>query len=346
MARYYNSYRRDYGYRGWAPYVPVATRRRQAAQKMAALCKKGVAVQPIVIAGRKIAASFWGKAWCEHLESYSDFENRLPRGRTYVRNGSVCHLAVGQGKIDAIVSGSDLYNVTVSIKKLPAAKWAAIKKCSSGQIGSLLELLQGKLSNHVMEVVTDPQAGLFPSPSEIAFKCSCPDWAYMCKHVAAVLYGVGARLDSQPELLFTLRDVNHEELIDADAELAVNEATSRGQAARLAASELSDVFGIELQDEANAPEAPAEASGAKKERKSRAKLASPPKARVKKTPLKKKRVTKVAVKKAPAKAARGRTAVVKKASAKKASAKKAVVKKAASVHGTARPRKASQAALD
>jgi uncharacterized Zn finger protein len=235
-----------YGYGGWAPYVSVAERRCRAMQKMAALRKKGVNVQPVKIDGRKIAKSFWGEAWCDHLESFSDFENRLPRGRTYVRNGSVCHLAIAKGSIEAKVVGSELYTVKISIKTLPGKKWRAIKGRCSGRIGSLLELLQGKLSDHVMEVVTDRQNGLFPLPKEISLRCSCPDWAVMCKHVAAVLYGVGARLDTKPELLFTLRGVNHENLIQADAEKAVAAATSRGKSKRLAAAEIGEVFGIDL----------------------------------------------------------------------------------------------------
>jgi uncharacterized Zn finger protein len=235
-----------YDYGGWAPYVPVAERRRRAMKKMAALRKKGVDVQPVEIDGRQIAKTFWGEAWCDHLESFSDFENRLPRGRTYVRNGSVCHLAISKGAIEAKVSGSELYTVKINIKTLPPKKWKELKARCSGQIGSLLELIQGKLSDHVMEVVTDRQEGLFPLPKEISLKCSCPDWAVMCKHVAAVLYGVGARLDTKPELLFTLRGVNHEELIRADAEKAVTAATARGKSKRLAASEIGDVFGIEF----------------------------------------------------------------------------------------------------
>jgi uncharacterized Zn finger protein len=234
------------GYGGWAPYVPVAERRRKAAQKMAALQKKGVEVQPVTIQGRKIASSFWGKGWCEHLESFSDYANRLPRGRTYVRNGSVCHMAVAKGEIEAKVSGSELYTVKVKIKTLPGKKWAEIKGRCSGQIGSLLELIQGKLSDHVMEVVTDHKEGLFPLPGEMSFNCSCPDSARMCKHVAAVLYGVGARLDNKPELLFKLRGVDHEELIAADAEKAVAAATSRGKSKRLAADNIGAVFGIEI----------------------------------------------------------------------------------------------------
>ena len=163
------------------------------------------------------------------------------------------------------VSGSELYDVKVSIKTLPGKRWNAIKGRCSGQIGSLLELLQGRLSDHVMAVVTDRQDGLFPSPEEISFECSCPDWAVMCKHVAAVLYGVGARLDAKPELLFLLRDVNHEELIEADAKAAIVGATARGKSKRLASAELSDVFGIELESgDASAPAVDTPDDGAKK----------------------------------------------------------------------------------
>ena len=150
----------------WAPYVPVAERRRRAMRKMEALRKKGADIQPIQIEGRKIAKTFWGEAWCNHLESFSDYENRLPRGRTYVRNGSVCHLAIAKGKIEAKVSGSSLYNLRIRIKTLPGKKWKAVKRKCSGQIGSLIELLQGNLSDSTMEVVTDRKNGLFPLADE------------------------------------------------------------------------------------------------------------------------------------------------------------------------------------
>jgi len=245
-------------YYGFQPYVPVAKRRAQAKKKMEALRKKGVDIQPVEIEGRKITKTFWGEAWCEHLESFSDYENRLPRGRTYVRNGSVCHLGIDRGQIEAKVSGSELYTVKIGIKTLPAKKWAEVKRRSTGQIGSLIELLQGNLSDQVMEVVTDRQEGLFPLPGEISLSCSCPDSARMCKHVAAVLYGVGARLDHKPELLFKLRGVDHEELIAADAEAAVSAATAGSQSKRLAAGELADVFGIDLEASAAGPPSSAE----------------------------------------------------------------------------------------
>jgi uncharacterized Zn finger protein len=234
-------------YYEWAPYVSVAERRAKAQKKMAALRKKGIDIQPVSIEGQKIAKTFWGEAWCDHLEGFSDFENRLPRGRTYVRNGSVCHLAIEKGKILAKVCGSELYDVQVQIKTLPPKKWSAIKSRCGGQIGSLLELLQGRLSDHVMAVVTDRKEGLFPLPGEMTFRCSCPDYASMCKHVSAVFYGVGARLDVKPELLFLLRGVDHEELISADAEEAVSKATSRGTSKRLDSNSIGDIFGIDLE---------------------------------------------------------------------------------------------------
>ena len=233
----------------WRPYVPVAVRQAQALNKMEKLRKKGLCIQPVKIEGRQIARSFWGQAWCDHLEKFSDYENRLPRGRAYIRNGSVCHLEIAEGAVKAMVSGSELYKVNIEIKKLPGKKWAQVKKRCAGQIGSLLELLQGRLSKSVMAVVTDRDNGLFPHPGEISLHCTCPDWAVMCKHVAAVLYGVGARLDEQPELLFVLRGVDHEELISVEAGFpAVSNASEPDAHPRIAESDLSHLFGIEMSE--------------------------------------------------------------------------------------------------
>jgi uncharacterized Zn finger protein len=188
----------------------VAEKRRRAEKKLAQMKKKGRAITPVRPEGRTIARTFWGKAWCDNLESYSDYENRLPRGRTYLRNGSVVHLEIAGGRVEALVSGSELYRVEIDITALGPARWKKIKKACSGGIASLVELLQGKLSAGVMATITRPREGLFPTPKEISLKCSCPDWAGMCKHVAAALYGVGARLDEQPHLLFLLRQVDQQ----------------------------------------------------------------------------------------------------------------------------------------
>jgi uncharacterized Zn finger protein len=198
----------------FGPYVPMAARRARAAREVRKLMKKRT-ITPVVIKGRKIAQSFWGNAWCDNLERYSDFASRLPRGRTYVRNGSVIDLQIERGRLCALVSGSEVYQVEIDITVAAPSRWKAICGDCVGSVGSLVELLQGKLSKNVMERVCRESDGLFPAPSEIKMSCSCPDFADMCKHVAAVLYGTGARLDAAPDLLFSLRGVNREELISA-----------------------------------------------------------------------------------------------------------------------------------
>lgn len=228
----------------WGRYVPVAERREEAKKKMEQLRKKGLKVYPIEIEGRTIAKKFWGKTWCEHLEKFSDYSNRLPRGRTYVRNGSVCHLEIKEGKVEARVIGSSLYTVEVDISPLKKSKWEKIKETCQGKIGSLLELLKGKLSDNVMEVVTDKEKGLLPETEEIEFTCTCPDWAGMCKHVAAVLYGIGSRLDEKPDLLFLLRKVDASELITTKLDTTTEETDDL-----LAGDGLSDLFGIDIDDE-------------------------------------------------------------------------------------------------
>jgi uncharacterized Zn finger protein len=238
----YNSHR----YGGFAPYVSVAQRRANARKEMAQLQKNGTAIEPVEIKGRTIATTFWGKGWCDHIEGFRDYDNRLPRGRTYVRNGSVCHLAISKGLVEAHVSGSELYHVRVTIGPLSANKWRDLKRSAAGKIASLLSLLRGDLSTDVMELVVDRTTGLFPLSGEIKFHCSCPDSASMCKHIAAVLYGVGSRLDAKPESLFLLRGVDHLELIQVDAEAAVSAATSGSARNRIRDEDLASVFGVDF----------------------------------------------------------------------------------------------------
>jgi uncharacterized Zn finger protein len=231
---------------GWRDYVPVAARRLQAARELAAMKKKGHHAAPVVIDGRAIAKTFWGKAWCDNLERYSDFANRLPRGRTYVRNGSVVDLHIAPGAVRAMVSGSDLYRIEVKVAAVPKAHWRAVCKDCAGAIDSVVELLQGRFSHGVMTRICQERTGLFPSPAEIEFTCSCPDWASMCKHVAAVLYGIGARLDEKPDLLFALRKVDQQDLI-ARARTGLTRTGKAPRASRvLDTSDLSEMFGIEM----------------------------------------------------------------------------------------------------
>jgi uncharacterized Zn finger protein len=231
---------------GWNPYVSVAERRRKAAKEMAKLQKKGHPVSPVVVEGRTIVKTFWGKAWCENLERYSDYENRLPRGRTYVRNGSVLDLQIAPGEIQALVSGSQIYKVKVKVAPVAKARWQSICKDCAGAIDSLIELLQGKLSQGVMERVCRQKTGLFPSPAEIQLSCSCPDWADMCKHVAAVLYGIGARLDQQPDLLFRLHNVDEKELIASGGAALPQSRKAPAAGKVLDGEDLSALFGLDM----------------------------------------------------------------------------------------------------
>jgi len=228
------------------PYVPAAARRQTADRTVAKMQKKGQTLSPVAASRGAIAKSFWGKEWCRNLERYSDYSNRLPRGRTYLRNGSVIDLKIGPGEVTAQVIGSSLYRITVTIGEVAGTRWQAIARDCARSIDTLVELLQGHLSTSVMERITRPGTGLFPSPTEISFSCSCPDSAAMCKHVAATLYGVGVRLDSEPELLFGLRKVDAKELIARAGQSGAPAQKRPGAGRILDSSKLADVFGIDF----------------------------------------------------------------------------------------------------
>ena len=234
----------------WKATPTVAETRRQAEKRLAKLSKTGGGLSPVVLEGRKIATSFWGKAWCENLECYSDYANRLPRGRSYVRHSCVIDLEIGKGEISAQVSGSSLYRIKIIIASLDAKTWNDICRDCSASIDSMVELLQGRLSKSVMDRVCRPADGLFPAPKSIRMSCSCPDGAYMCKHVAAALYGVGARLDSRPELLFLLRGVDQRELIAQVTAAPATPASSTPFKSDkvLGGANLSALFGLDLEE--------------------------------------------------------------------------------------------------
>jgi uncharacterized Zn finger protein len=213
---------------------------------MERLRKKGHAVSPVQIDGRAIANTFWGKAWCDNLERYRDYEYCIERGHTYVRNGSVVDLQIAPCEVTATVSGSRLYNVKVKIADVPPRHWASICADCAGGIDSVVELLQGRLAKGVMERICRQGDGLFPTPPEIRFSCTCPDHASMCKHVAAVLYGVGARLDVQPELLFRLRAVDERDLIVQNDSVIPLATAASSSGKLLDTDDLTTLFGLEL----------------------------------------------------------------------------------------------------
>jgi uncharacterized Zn finger protein len=240
----------------------VAKRKDKAKRHTTKLAKKGHRVLPVEITGRKIATTFWGTAWCDNLESYSDYENRLPRGRTYVRNGSVIDLQIKRGCVTAIVSGSEIYEIKIDVSPVNKACWKNIKQDCSRSIDSLIDLLQGRFDKGVMERLTRQEGGLFPKPKEISVRCSCPDWAVLCKHAAAALYGVGTRLDNAPEMLFLLRGVDHRNLINQAIDGAnLDAALASSKSGPLAGEDLGELFGIEMEapDGESQPKLPAAA---------------------------------------------------------------------------------------
>lgn len=233
---------------GWHYFQPtesVAQKKARAEKLIAKLSKQGKKLQPVRITGNSIARTFWGKAWCDNLEYYCDFDNRLPRGRSYLRHGAVIHLEVRDGQIQAMVSGSSLYAIKVSLQPVKADQWKRIKSLCSGQISSMIELLQGKFSDSVMQIVTNREYGLFPKLNEIKIGCSCPDYAGMCKHIAAVLYAIGNRLDEEPQLLFRLRGIDHAELI-TEALPGPADFGAKDAEGAIAADDLSAIFGVEI----------------------------------------------------------------------------------------------------
>ena len=238
----------SYYYGGWAPSVSVAERRKKAEREIARRRKAGQPSAPVIVEGRTIAKTFWGKAWCENLERYRDFDSRLPRGRSYVRNRAVLDLQIKPLAVKALVSGSEIYEVTIGVAAVSKSKWQSICRDCAGGIDSLVELLQGRLSTSVMERICRQNQGLFPRPPEIKLSCSCPDYASMCKHVAAVLYGVGTRLDKEPELLFRLRAVDEKDLLANLGETASRSKTPTTDKV-LSDDDVSALFGLEMADD-------------------------------------------------------------------------------------------------
>jgi uncharacterized Zn finger protein len=246
-------------YSYYPPYVTVGEKREKAAKKLAKLRKQDPNIQPVVIEGSALAKTWWGKSWNKNLESYADYSNRIGRGRSYVRNGAVLDLNIQPGQVKALVQGSESkpYNVTIEIKPIQKNNWIKIKASCQVQLESLPELLEGNFPKTLATVFMAKGEGLFPSSDEIKLSCSCPDWASMCKHVAATLYGIGARLDENPMLFFTLRNADVHELIFQ----AVDDHTqnllkiAENKSARvLEDMDLVDMFGIDLDIMTEIPE--------------------------------------------------------------------------------------------
>ena len=235
----------------YPPYVSVAEKKQKAAKKLKHLQKKMPDIKPIILTGTALAQTWWGKSWNKNLERYADYNNRIGRGRSYVRHGAVLDLQIAEGLVMALIQGSASkpYQVKICIKPIGAPQWSAMKKQCEVQLKSLHDLLIGKFSKDLSDVFLAERSGLFPTPQEISFDCTCPDWASMCKHVAAALYGIGARLDETPSLFFTLRGVRIDDLVTETIQGATAELLSKAaqkSARAVDDADLSSLFGIDL----------------------------------------------------------------------------------------------------
>lgn len=232
-------------------YYPQPTEyeiRSNAAQTARKASKKGQILHPVILSGRTIAKSWWGKAWCQNLEQYADFETRLPRGQKYVRSGAVVDLQIQKGKITARVQGTRRtpYKIEIRISPLSQQRCDEIMDRCTTRVDTLENLLSGSFPESMKDVFLG-DGGLFPTPKEISFSCSCPDWAVMCKHVAAALYGVGARLDENPTLFFSLRGIDTGRFIDvviANRVEAMLSNVNRPSSRILQDADLTELFGV------------------------------------------------------------------------------------------------------
>lgn len=244
-------------YYGFPRYVTVSEKRAKAAKKLEQLKKKNKNINPVIIHGSKLSNTWWGQAWNKNLESYADYSNRIGRGKSYVRHGAILDLKIHPGKVTALVQGSRSkpYSLEIKIKAIQKAKWSKIKKACQGNLSSVSKLLEGKFPKDLQNIFTEKGKGLFPSPREIDFNCSCPDWASMCKHIAAALYGIGSRLDDDPSLFFTLRKVKLDDLV---SEVAQDKSKSMLSKAKKKSSrviddsDVSEMFGIDIAEEEEA----------------------------------------------------------------------------------------------
>jgi len=235
------------GWYNYKEYVPVARKKENAAKQVEKLLKKDADLSPVTIEGRKIAKTWWGAAWCKNLESYADFSNRIERGSAYIRNGFVVDLKIHEGLVTGQVIGTRLYTVRISIDLLDERVKTNIIEMIGRRIDSVSDMIEGKFPNELGELFLTQKKGLFPSPKEIHMDCSCPDMAYMCKHVAAVLYGVGARLDQDPLLFFKLRGVDANAFIKASIDDKIGSLLKNaGKATKrvIKNADLSEIFGV------------------------------------------------------------------------------------------------------
>ncbi len=236
-------------YDGFPSYTPQSVRKERNERKIKIMLKEEPDLKPVIIEGRNIAKTWWGKAWNNNLEIYADYSNRLARGRSYIRTGAIFDLKIETGVVNALVQGSrpNPYEVTVEIAPLDHELLEKIGELCQDNIKDLEELLQGKFPKELVRIFTLEEEGLFPRNEDIKFACTCPDWAYMCKHVVAVLYGIGNRFDQDPTLFFKLRNIDFSYLISKTIEQKMDNMLKNANKPSkriLEDKDISELFGL------------------------------------------------------------------------------------------------------
>ncbi|WP_129596215.1 SWIM zinc finger family protein [Anaerophilus nitritogenes] len=234
---------------GFGEYITVAKKKENAQKSIEKLRKKNPNISPVIINGNAIAKKWWGKAWNTNLESYADLKNRIGRGRSYVRHGAVLDLQIKTGQVEALVQGSSSkpYSVLIQIDELDQGKWTRVIEICNHRIDTMETLIAGEFPKEFDELFKESKNGLFPSLKEIHFQCSCPDSAVVCKHIAAVLYGIGARLDNDPILFFKLRNIDFESLLKKSIEEKMKsmlQNADKNSKRVIDEDEVFDLFGI------------------------------------------------------------------------------------------------------
>jgi uncharacterized Zn finger protein len=238
-------------YGRYPKYVSVGQKMAKAEKKLKQLRKKMPGIRPVNLSGSSLARTWWAKSWNNNLERYADYDNRIGRGRSYLRHRAVLDLQISPGKVTALVMGSvaNPYEIKITVQPVPPKHWQTIKKQCQGHLKSLQDLLAGTFPKTLAEIFFIQDQGLFPTPKDIRFHCSCPDSASMCKHIAATLYGIGARFDEDPSLFFTLRGVDTGDLIADAVQGSTDELlnkTRKKTARVIDDADLSDLFGIDM----------------------------------------------------------------------------------------------------
>jgi len=159
--------------------------------------------------------SWWARRWIAVLESF-ELGGRLQRGRSYARRGQVVSIAIGKGRVEALVQGSreTPYDVKLEVKTLPAPEWKRLAGVLAREARFAARLLAGEMPADVEDAFRGAGSSLFPQRrADLRTRCSCPDWSNPCKHIAAVYYLLGEEFDRDPFLIFRLRGLDRDELV-------------------------------------------------------------------------------------------------------------------------------------